>query len=182
MRRLLALSLLSFSASLFAAPVAKPVSWEEGGTTFDGQLVFDDASDAKRPGLLMVPNWYGVNERAIEKAVEHEFRVHPVRIAGGVIIVGAGAIFARWAVMQRSRRVLGVNPWLVRRKFERGFRTAQRDASWASRTVRSTVVHLLAKAWRRATYALRFRDLPRWTRLLPASGKVRYLESRSRWL
>ncbi|HEX5754824.1 MAG TPA: dienelactone hydrolase family protein [Arenimonas sp.] len=68
MRRLFALSLLCFSASVFAAPVAKPVSWEEGGTNFDGQLVYDDASDAKRPGLLMVPNWYGVNEHSIEKA------------------------------------------------------------------------------------------------------------------
>lgn len=68
MRRLLALCLLCLSVSALAAPVAKPVSWEEGGTHFDGYLVYDDASEARRPGLLMVPNWYGVNERAIEKA------------------------------------------------------------------------------------------------------------------
>lgn len=51
-----------------AAPVTRPVSWTVGGTSFDGVLVFDDASAAPRPGLLMVPNWYGVTDAAVEKA------------------------------------------------------------------------------------------------------------------
>lgn len=68
MRFLLGLTLTALSLTAFAAPVAKPVSWQEGGTDFDGYLVYDDASTAKRPGLLMVPNWYGVNERAVAKA------------------------------------------------------------------------------------------------------------------
>lgn len=68
MRRLLAVALSLASLSVFAAPVAKPVSWEKGGLNFDGYLVYDDATEAKRPGLLMVPNWYGANARAVEKA------------------------------------------------------------------------------------------------------------------
>ena len=55
-------------ASNVAAPTTKPVSWTVGTTTFDGVLVFDDGHPALRPGLLMVPNWYGVTEAAIEKA------------------------------------------------------------------------------------------------------------------
>lgn len=52
----------------YAAPATKPVSWTVGETSFDGVLVYDDANANPRPGLLMVPNWYGVNDRAIEKA------------------------------------------------------------------------------------------------------------------
>ena len=52
----------------FAAPVSKPVSWMVDGTDFDGFIVYDDASAAPRPGLLMVPNWYGVTDAAVEKA------------------------------------------------------------------------------------------------------------------
>lgn len=59
---------LGFSALSIAAPITKPVSWTVGETNFDGVLVYDDAHANPRPGLLMVPNWYGANDRAIEKA------------------------------------------------------------------------------------------------------------------
>lgn len=51
-----------------AAMVAKPVSWTLDGKTFDSVLVYDDATTVKRPGLVMVPNWHGVNDIAIAKA------------------------------------------------------------------------------------------------------------------
>ena len=47
---------------------AEVVTWSDGNTVLSGYLVWDDASNAKRPGLLMVPNWYGVNELEIKKA------------------------------------------------------------------------------------------------------------------
>jgi len=61
------LSLL-WSPALLAAPVAKPVEWKIGSDTFSGYLVYDDSVTTPRPGLVMVPNWKGVNESAIEKA------------------------------------------------------------------------------------------------------------------
>lgn len=68
MRILLALSLLFISSVSVAAQRADKISWAHGGKNFDGYLVWDDASKKVRPGLLMVPNWYGVNESAIKKA------------------------------------------------------------------------------------------------------------------
>ena len=68
MRVLALLSLLLLSAPSIAAPRAEPVSWKDGNTALSGYLVWDDASNAKRPGLLMVPNWYGVNAIAVAKA------------------------------------------------------------------------------------------------------------------
>ena len=69
MRRVLTalLSLpLAFAAS--AKMVHRSVDWTDGGTHFHSVLVYDDAGTGKRPGLVMVPNWYGVNDQAVAKA------------------------------------------------------------------------------------------------------------------
>ena len=68
MRLMLSLCLLAFAANTCAAPRVEKVSWKDAGKNFDGVLVWDDASTTQRPGLVMVPNWYGVNEQAIAKA------------------------------------------------------------------------------------------------------------------
>jgi dienelactone hydrolase len=68
MRPLFSLLLLAASFAASAAPRADKISWSDGGKNFDGYLVWDDASKAPRPGLLMVPNWYGVNDHAVAKA------------------------------------------------------------------------------------------------------------------
>ena len=69
MRRfLLALGLLFATAPAFAAMQAKPVEWTQGNDRFSGYVVYDDASQALRPGLLMVPDWYGVTPAALDKA------------------------------------------------------------------------------------------------------------------
>jgi dienelactone hydrolase len=59
---------IAWGASAHAAMVVKTVSWNIGDQAFSGRLVYDDGSDARRPGLLMVPNWYGVNDAAVDKA------------------------------------------------------------------------------------------------------------------
>lgn len=69
MRRIcLALILLLLSVPTFAAMQAKPVAWKVGKQPFSGFLVYDDASKEQRPGLLMVPDWYGVTSAAVDKA------------------------------------------------------------------------------------------------------------------
>lgn len=72
LRSLLVLSLLVFGyvGAASAAMVAKPVQWTDNGVTYKSFLVYDDAVTAKRPGLLMVPNWFGVNDMAVAKAKE----------------------------------------------------------------------------------------------------------------
>lgn len=67
-RMLAAAVLLSLSLPASAAMQAKPVEWKIGEETFAGHLVYDDANQIKRPGLVMVPNWMGVNEDAVAKA------------------------------------------------------------------------------------------------------------------
>ncbi|WP_369943855.1 dienelactone hydrolase family protein [Xanthomonas medicagonis] len=59
---------LALPLPALAAMQAKPVEWKVGKDSFSGVLVYDDADSDKRPGLVMVPNWRGVNASAIEKA------------------------------------------------------------------------------------------------------------------
>jgi len=67
--RLCCLLLLAGSSlAVQAKMVHRPVEWTQDGTRFHSVLVYDDAAQAKRPGLVMVPNWYGVNDAAVKKA------------------------------------------------------------------------------------------------------------------
>ena len=67
--RLCCLLLLAGSSlAVQAKMVHRPVEWTQDGTRFHSVLVFDDATLVKRPGLVMVPNWYGVNDAAVKKA------------------------------------------------------------------------------------------------------------------
>ncbi|MFT4248194.1 MAG: dienelactone hydrolase family protein [Pseudomonas sp.] len=66
MMGVVAMALLSQSAA--AAMQARPVEWKIGNDAFSGVLVYDDAARDKRPGLVMVPNWMGVTDVAVEKA------------------------------------------------------------------------------------------------------------------
>lgn len=56
------------ASPVFAKMVTEPVDWKADGTTFKSVLVYDDAVATKRPGLVMVPNWYGLNDIAVKKA------------------------------------------------------------------------------------------------------------------
>lgn len=91
MRRLVAAVLLLLSAApALAAMQAKPVEWKIGKQAFAGYVVYDDATTGKRPGLVMVPNWMGVNAGAIEKAK---------RIAGDKYVILLADVYGK-----------GVNP------------------------------------------------------------------------
>lgn len=67
-RTLLAIGLVLATAPVLAKMQAKPVEWHVGKDHFSGFVVYDDAGKAKRPGLVMVPDWYGVSASAVEKA------------------------------------------------------------------------------------------------------------------
>ena len=65
-----------FAASLFALSTTfvhaeiqtRTLAYEVEGTKIASVLVYDDAGPAKRPALVMVPNWMGINADQIEKA------------------------------------------------------------------------------------------------------------------
>ena len=68
-RTLFAIALFTLGlASAHAEMQARPVEWTVGKDTFSGYLVYDDTNAIKRPGVVMVPDWMGVTDQAVEKA------------------------------------------------------------------------------------------------------------------
>ncbi len=64
-----AVGILSASTA-HAALVRKTVDYVAGDTKMTGVLIFDDAAKSIQPGLVLVPNWMGINEPNLKQA-EH---------------------------------------------------------------------------------------------------------------
>ena len=67
-RWLAAAALLLFGVAR-AEVKTKPIVYEQGGTKLQGFLAWDDAAKGKRPGVLVVHEWWGHNEHARRQAV-----------------------------------------------------------------------------------------------------------------
>ncbi|MDO5506050.1 MAG: dienelactone hydrolase family protein [Pseudoxanthomonas suwonensis] len=78
---LLALVLALCAPTAFAAMQTQPLHWSADGQRFSGYLVYDDAIDTPRPGLVMFPNWMGVSEAALVQAREIAGDDHVVLVA-----------------------------------------------------------------------------------------------------
>jgi dienelactone hydrolase len=62
----LAFTLLAAAAQ--AAVQGQEVTYSDGQTNMKGYLAWDDASQAKRPGVLVIHEWWGHNDYARERA------------------------------------------------------------------------------------------------------------------
>jgi dienelactone hydrolase len=67
-RFLLAAALAAGAGHANAEIVARDIEYKIGETAFRSVLVYDDSVKTKRPGLVMFPNWYGMNDGQVEKA------------------------------------------------------------------------------------------------------------------
>ncbi len=64
---LLLLSLL-ITSSAHAEIITKEVNYKQGDTTMKGMIAYDDDIKGKRPGVLIVHEWWGHNKHARDKA------------------------------------------------------------------------------------------------------------------
>jgi len=66
---LMVISLFCLAGSVAQAAVqGKEVSYKANGTTLKGYIAYDDAVKGKRPGVLVVHEWWGQNEYARKRA------------------------------------------------------------------------------------------------------------------
>lgn len=81
----LLLGLLAFSAAR-ATVRTQTIDYSVDGKAMQGVLVWDDAVTSPRPGVLMIPDWIGINARSIEFARS---------IAGKDYVVFMGDMYGR---------------------------------------------------------------------------------------
>jgi len=60
--------MIMIAVSANAAIKVEELTYKQGDTDLRGYLYYDDASDAKRPGVLVVHEWWGLNDYAKERA------------------------------------------------------------------------------------------------------------------
>jgi dienelactone hydrolase len=68
MKLLPALVLFAVSQASLAAIVGKDVQYPAGDMVMKGYLAYDDAIKGKRAGILVVPEWWGVNDYGRKRA------------------------------------------------------------------------------------------------------------------
>jgi dienelactone hydrolase len=69
-RGLFVFAILALAASARAELVSKPVEYTQGGTVLEGYLVWDNALKGTRPGVMVVHEWWGLNDFARNRADE----------------------------------------------------------------------------------------------------------------
>jgi dienelactone hydrolase len=83
MRSRFAVLALAFSlaAPVHAAMVTKELSYAVGGKEMKSVLVYDDAVKTPRPGLVMAPDWLGMNPDQIKLAEQFAGRDYVILVA-----------------------------------------------------------------------------------------------------
>lgn len=62
---------LTMAVSAHAAVKEEPVTYQDGTTTLKGFVVYDDAVQGKRPGIVMVPEWWGITKHIRNEAQKY---------------------------------------------------------------------------------------------------------------
>lgn len=64
----IALTSVGAATTALALPVRTPISYTVDGASFEGVLIHDSALQGQQPGIVLIPNWLGINEANLKQA------------------------------------------------------------------------------------------------------------------
>jgi len=72
---------LSLGTPALAAVTEEPITYKDGETTMKGAVVYDTAKQGKRPGIVMVHEWWGITKHIHDEARDFAREGYTVFIA-----------------------------------------------------------------------------------------------------
>jgi len=59
---------MALGSTVYSAVLEQPVTYRTGDTVMKGYIVFDDASPSRRPGIVVVHEWWGITQHVHDEA------------------------------------------------------------------------------------------------------------------
>ena len=109
--------LLACSTSLNASVKTEVIRYRVGDTEFQSFLAYDDAAQDKRPGILVCPEWWGLNEYAKHRA---QMLTQLGYVALAVDLFGNGMTTEDPQVASKTAGALKANRQLLRQRVNAG--------------------------------------------------------------
>jgi dienelactone hydrolase len=128
--RTIALPVLLALASLAAAGTARAdiqtreVEYQSGGTPLQGFLAWDDARKERRPGVLVIHEWWGNNQHAHDQAIR---LAEAGYVAFALDMFGKGKVTTHPADAQAFVAEVTRDPERLKARFEAGLDQLRRD-------------------------------------------------------
>lgn len=125
---LAAISLLLLATAAQAAVQGKEVTYSDGETTLKGYLAYNDSTQAKRPGVLVVHEWWGQNEYARKRA---RMLAHMGYLAIAVDMYGNGKTTEDPKEAGQLSGAIASNPKQAKARFEAAMKVLQDNPLYA---------------------------------------------------
>jgi dienelactone hydrolase len=110
-----ALSVALGSSAARAEVKTKEIEYKQGATPLKGFLAYDDAARGKRPGVLVIHEWWGENEHARHQA---ERLAHAGYVAFALDMYGNGKTTTHPQDAQAMSAEISKDPQLVAARFD----------------------------------------------------------------
>lgn len=111
-----------FATNVYAGIVMEEVSYREGDTVMKGLIAYDDSITDKRPGVLVVHEWWGHNDYARKRA---RMLAEQGYTAMAVDMYGDGKTASHPDDAGSFAKAVGGNPQLAKARFTAAMNTLQ---------------------------------------------------------
>lgn len=112
------------AADAYAEIVTREVSYKQGDTVMKGLVAYDDSTYAKRPGVLVIHEWWGHNDYARKRA---RMLAELGYTALAVDMYGDGKTADHPDDAGKFSRAVGGNPQLAKARFDAAVKTLKQQ-------------------------------------------------------